>query len=102
VRSGETTVEIDVSDPQPRNLTEPQRSRGQDRHHVVLDEAARDGVINRNPAKDRARRRTMGMNTGDETGPSPRDLALPDFATLDLLVERAAAAGKHQSYGVGG
>ena len=41
----------------------------------------------------------MGIDTGDETGPSPRDLALPDVATLDLLVERAAEAGNHQSYG---
>jgi integrase len=66
---------------------------------LVLDEAVRDGVILRNPAKDRARRRTMGIDTGDEVGANPRDLALPDVATLDLLVERTAEAGKHQSYG---
>ena len=66
---------------------------------LVLDEAVRDGIIPRNPAKDRARRRTMGIDSGDEVGLNPRDLALPDVATLDQLVERVVAAGNHQSYG---
>lgn len=66
---------------------------------LVLDEAVRDGIIGRNPAKDRARRRTMGIDTGNGVGANPRDLALPDVATLDLLVERTAAAGNHRSYG---
>jgi len=64
-----------------------------------IDEAVRDGIIGRNPAKDRARRRTMGIDTGNEVGANPRDLALPDVATLDLLVERTAAAGNHRSQG---
>jgi len=29
---------------------------------LVLDEAVRDGIITRNPAKDRARRRTVGRS----------------------------------------
>jgi integrase len=66
---------------------------------LVLDEAVRDGIVLRNPAKDRARRRTMGIDTGNEIGANPRDLALPDVATLDLLVERVADAGNHRSYG---
>jgi integrase len=66
---------------------------------LVLDEAVRDGIALRNPAKDRARRRTMGIDTGNEVGANPRDLALPDVATLDLLVERTAEAGNHRSYG---
>jgi integrase len=65
----------------------------------VLDEAVRDGIVLRNPAKDRARRRTMGIDTGNEVGANPRDLALPDVATLHVLVERVAAAGGHNSHG---
>src|SRR3954469_19510983 len=42
---------------------------------LVLDEAVRDGIIARNPAKDRARRRTVGRSF-DRRGPtSLRDLA---------------------------
>jgi integrase len=67
---------------------------------LVLDEAVRDGVINRNPAKDRARRRTVGRSPDfDRDAYNPRDLALPDVATLDRLVTGVVAAGKHQSYG---
>ena len=66
---------------------------------LVLDEAVRDGIVPRNPAKDRARRRTMGIGTGDEVGANPRDLALPDVATLDLPVVRVVEAGGHRSYG---
>lgn len=68
---------------------------------LVLDEAVRDGIISRNPAKDRARRRTVGRSFGNgEAEPSsPRDLALPDVATLDQLVTRVVEAGGHQCWG---
>lgn len=67
---------------------------------LVLDEAVRDGILVRNPAKDRARRRTVGRSFGNaaELG-SPRDLALPDVATLDRLVEAVIEAGGHQVWG---
>jgi hypothetical protein len=68
---------------------------------LVLDEAVRDGILARNPAKDRARRKTVGhpsdpVNNGQ---PSPREMALPDVETLDRLVERVVEAGGHQSWG---
>ncbi|GAA1430864.1 site-specific integrase [Microlunatus lacustris] len=66
---------------------------------LVLDEAVRDGIVSRNPAKDRARRRTVGRVSDTGTSASPRDLALPDVATLQLLVARVVAAGEHQSWG---
>lgn len=69
---------------------------------LVLDEAVRDGLIPRNPAKDRARRRTVGRYAGtfpDAHPSSPRDLALPDVDTLDRLVAGVVAAGGHQSWG---
>ena len=68
---------------------------------LVLDEAVRDGIIVRNPAKDRARRKTVGRSlTGAEKEPAnPRDLALPDVATLDQLVAKVVEAGGHQSWG---
>ncbi len=68
---------------------------------LVLDEAVRDGIITRNPAKDRARRRTVGRSFGndDKEQGSPRDLALPDVPTLDRLVSAVVQAGAHQSWG---
>ncbi len=68
---------------------------------LVLDEAVRDGIINRNPAKDRARRKTVGRSFGNEESEqgSPRDLALPDIPTLDRLVAAVVEAGGHQSWG---
>ena len=67
---------------------------------LVLDEAVRDGIIVRNPAKDRARRRTVGRSFGNAAEPaSPRDLALPDVATLDRLVDAVIEAGGHQCWG---
>ncbi len=66
---------------------------------LVLDEAVRDGLIVRNPAKDRARRRSVGRSPVDEGPTSPRDLALPDVATLERLVARVIEAGGHASYG---
>jgi integrase len=66
---------------------------------LVLDEAVRDGIIVRNPAKDRARRRTVGRSPDDQETTSPRDLALPDVATLERLVARVIEAGGHPSYG---
>jgi hypothetical protein len=38
---------------------------------LVLDEAVRDGILVRNPAKDRARRKTVGRSVGDPELPSP-------------------------------
>lgn len=66
---------------------------------LVLDEAVRDGIITRNPAKDRARRRTVGRVVEGAGSVNPRDLALPDAATLQLLVLRAVTVGEHQSWG---
>ena len=61
---------------------------------LVLDEAVRDGLIVRNPAKDRARRRIVGRAAVVDGGPeNPRELALPDVATLKRLVGAAAAEG---------
>jgi len=68
---------------------------------LVLDEAVRDGLIARNPAKDRARRRAGGRSFGssDFGAVSPRDLALPDVFALNQLVERVAVAGNDQCWG---
>ncbi|MGB8382243.1 MAG: site-specific integrase, partial [Dermatophilaceae bacterium] len=66
---------------------------------LVLDEAVRDQIIARNPAKDRARRRTVGRSRGNGEPASPRDLALPDVKTLEQLVIRVIEAGAHQSWG---
>ena len=68
---------------------------------LVLDEAVRDGLIPRNPAMDRARRRSGGRSFGssDSGAASPRDLALPDVVALDRLVERVAATGADQCWG---
>jgi integrase len=66
---------------------------------LVLDEAVRDGIIVRNPAKDRARRRTIGRTAPSSEPGSPRDLALPDVETLQLLVDQVVKAGGHQSWG---
>ncbi len=67
---------------------------------LVLDEAVRDGIMTRNPAKDRARRKTVGRSVGnnDKEQGSPRDLALPDVPTLDRLVSAVVQAGDHQSW----
>lgn len=66
---------------------------------LVLDEAVRDGLIQRNPAKDRSRRRTVGR-TPVAVGPeSPRELALPSVAVLTWLVQAAAERGGHQAWG---
>jgi integrase len=66
---------------------------------LVLDEAVRDGIISRNPARDRARRRTVGRSPASDAPASPRDLARPDVATLERLVARVIEAGGHPSYG---
>lgn len=66
---------------------------------LVLDEAVLDGILTRNPAKDRARRRTVGRSAGTSAPSSPRDLALPDVATLDGLVVTVIEAGSHQTWG---
>jgi integrase len=70
---------------------------------LVLDEAVRDGIITRNPAKDRARRKTVGRSFGNDEAQteqsSPRDLALPDVPTLDRLVSAVVDAGGHRSWG---
>lgn len=65
---------------------------------LVLDEAVRDELLRRNPAKDRARRKTVGRTVQvDEV--NPRDLALPDVATLRRLTAAVVAAGGHQCWG---
>lgn len=66
---------------------------------LVLDEAVRDGIIARNPAKDRARRKTVGKRSVAETETNPRDLALPDVATLDRLVSAVTTTGRHECWG---
>ncbi|GAB3668886.1 site-specific integrase [Nocardioides korecus] len=66
---------------------------------LVLDEAVRDGLVTRNPARDRARRRTVGRTQEPAEHASPRDLALPDVATLERLVARVIESGDHSSYG---
>jgi integrase len=66
---------------------------------LVLDEAVRDGLLTRNPAKDRARRRTVGRAVASAEPGSPRDLALPDVATLNRLVAAVIEAGNHQAWG---
>lgn len=66
---------------------------------LVMDEAVRDGLMARNPARDRARRRTVGRSPALEQPASPRDLALPDVATLERLVARLIEVGGHPSYG---
>jgi integrase len=55
----------------------------------------------RNPAKDRARRKTVGRSFGDSTSEpaSPRELALPNVATLDGLVGAVVETGGHQCWG---
>jgi integrase len=67
---------------------------------LVLDEAVRDGLIGRNPAKDRARRTIVGrLEAPIGTSTNPRDLALPDVATLTRLVTRVVERGEHQCWG---
>ncbi|HET9777673.1 MAG TPA: site-specific integrase [Propionibacteriaceae bacterium] len=66
---------------------------------LVLDEAVRDGIIARNPAKDRARRRTVGRSFRSSEPSTPRDLALPNVAILEQLVARVVEAGNDQSWG---
>ena len=66
---------------------------------LVLDEAVRDGLLIRNPARDRARRRTLGRQTAVDDRDSPRDWALPDVDTLNRLVKGVNAAGGHDAYG---
>ena len=60
----------------------------------------RDGLLVRNPAKDRARRRIVGRSALPMAAPeSPRDFALPDVHTLSRLVEEAVQRGGHQAWG---
>ena len=66
---------------------------------LVLNEAVRDGIIPRNPATDRARRRTVGRSSGNSEPSTPRDLALPNVAILEQLVARVVETGKDQSWG---
>ena len=66
---------------------------------LVLDEAVRDGLLPRNPAKDRARRSRVGHARAHRDGSDPRDLALPDVATLNALVVEVVARGRHQCWG---
>ena len=68
-------------------------------YYRLLNEAVRDGIIPRNPATDRARRRTVGRSSGNSEPSTPRNLALPNVAILEQLVARAVEAGKDQSWG---
>ena len=63
---------------------------------LVLEEAVRDELLLRNPAKDRARRKTVGRTPPVEVV-NPRDLALPDVATLHRLTAAVVAAGSHSA-----
>lgn len=65
---------------------------------LVLDEAVRDELVKRNPAKDRARRKTVGRTSAVDAI-NPRDLALPDVATLERLTAAVVHAGGHQCWG---
>jgi hypothetical protein len=54
----------------------------------------RAGLLLRNPAKDRARRRIVGRSGLPMAAPeSPRDFALPDLRALSRLVERVPVGG---------
>ncbi|WP_170177023.1 tyrosine-type recombinase/integrase [Myceligenerans xiligouense] len=64
----------------------------------VLDDAVREGLLPRNPAKDRARRKHSGQ-VKDGNDVNPRDLALPDVATLDRLVAAVVEKGGHRCWG---
>ena len=67
---------------------------------LVLDEAVRDGLLIRNPAKDRAHRRTIGRHLAPAGRGSPRDMALPDVDTLNRLRGRAwMPPARHHAYG---
>lgn len=65
---------------------------------LVLDEAVRDDLLRRNPARDRARRRTVGRPTDLEVI-NPRDLALPDVPTLERLTTAVVESGGHPCWG---
>lgn len=67
---------------------------------LVLCEAKRDELIDRNPADDRSRRSAVGRRTGkgEEEASNPRDFALPDVAALGELVAAAAETGRHQCW----
>lgn len=66
---------------------------------LVLDQAVRDELLPRNPAKDRTRRSSVGRETETTEEVSPRDLALPDVVALNRLVAAVTKAGRHQSWG---
>lgn len=66
---------------------------------LILDEAVRDELLDRNPAKNRARRKNVGRTAGPVEEVNPRDLALPDVATLDRLVDAVIETGRHQCWG---
>ncbi len=66
---------------------------------LVLDEAVRDGLLPRNPAKDRARRSRVGPQGSHRDDISPRDMALPDVAALNELVVEVVTRGRHQCWG---
>lgn len=65
---------------------------------LVLDEAVRDELLTRNPARDRARRKTVGRQSDDDVA-NPRDLALPDVETLNRLANAAVKKGQHKCWG---
>ena len=62
--------------------------------------SGRDGLLVRNPAKDRARRRIVGRSPIAEAAlESPRDFALPNVQALTQLVDGAVQRGGHQAWG---
>ena len=60
---------------------------------LVLDEAVRDGIIVRNPAKDRARRRRWAAPPSRRTDRPSRSRALPDVTALERLVAGVIETG---------
>ncbi|MFT3860914.1 tyrosine-type recombinase/integrase [Micropruina sp.] len=61
----------------------------------VFDEAVRDDILDRNPARSRSRRTLGKTSVFDVSSPrdtSPRAFAIPDLATLNLLAD---ACGEH-------
>ena len=67
---------------------------------LVLDEAVRDGLLVRNPAKDRARRRVVGRSALPMAARRESSrFRLAGRAHVGRLVEEAVRRGGHQAWG---